>query len=57
MSVKLRRTLARSGGSLVLRIPKDIERIMDVKAEQEVDTWIENNRIVIELVKKKKRVN
>ncbi|MGB9959862.1 MAG: AbrB/MazE/SpoVT family DNA-binding domain-containing protein [Candidatus Bathyarchaeales archaeon] len=47
MSLKLRRTLSRSGRSLVLRIPKDIERALNLQPGQEIEIWIENGKIVI----------
>jgi antitoxin component of MazEF toxin-antitoxin module len=51
MSLKLKRTLSESGRSLVLRIPKDIQRTFNLKAESEIYIWIENGKIIIEPVK------
>jgi len=48
MSLKLKRTLSKSGGSLVLRIPKDIERGLSLKAGDNVYIWIENGKIYIQ---------
>jgi antitoxin component of MazEF toxin-antitoxin module len=48
MSLKLRRTLSESGGSLVLRIPKDVENALNLSAGNEVYIWIENGKIVVE---------
>ena len=50
MSLKLRRTISESGRSLVLRIPKDIERFLSLKAGDEVDIWVENGKIIIEKI-------
>ncbi|MDW8024234.1 MAG: AbrB/MazE/SpoVT family DNA-binding domain-containing protein [Nitrososphaerota archaeon] len=47
MSLKLRRTLSKSGRSLVLRIPKDIERALKLQPGQEVEIWIEDDKIII----------
>jgi len=51
MSLRLKRSLSESGGSLVLRIPKDIERTLDLDAGNEVYIWIEDGKIVIEPIK------
>ena len=48
MSLKLKRTLSESGRTLVLRIPRDIERSLSLKAGNEVYIWVENNKIVVE---------
>lgn len=48
MSLKLKRTLSESGRTLVLRIPKDIERTLELKAGTQVDIWVEKGKIVIE---------
>ena len=50
MALKLRRKLSESGRSLVLRIPKDIERTLNFKNGDEVDIWIEENKIIIKRV-------
>jgi antitoxin component of MazEF toxin-antitoxin module len=50
MSLKLKRTLSESGRTLVLRIPKDVERLLSLKAGNEVQIWVEKGRIVIEPV-------
>ena len=52
MSLKLKRTLSKSGGSLVLRIPKDVERALSLKAGVDVYIWVENEKIVIEATTK-----
>ena len=46
--LKLYRTLSRSGNSLTLRIPSDIERQMNLKANMEVSITKIGNKIVIE---------
>jgi len=48
MALKLRRKVSESGRSLVLRIPKDIERSLDIKNGDEVDIWIEEGKIIIQ---------
>jgi len=48
MSLKLKRTLSESGGSLVLRIPKDIERSLSLKAGNEIHIWVEDGKIIID---------
>ena len=48
MSLKLKRTLSESGRTLVLRIPKDVERSLSLKAGNEIYIWVENGRIIIE---------
>jgi len=51
MALKLRRKLSESGRSLVLRIPKDIERSLNLKAGDEVDMWVELGKIIIQPLK------
>ena len=51
MSLKLKRTLSESGRTLVLRIPKDIERSLNLKAGNEVYIWVESGKIIIERAK------
>lgn len=48
MTLKLKRVLSWSGRSLVLRIPRDIERALDLKQGQEVSFWIEDGKIIVE---------
>ena len=48
MALKLRRKLSQSGRSLVLRIPRDVERMLNLSEETKVNIWIENNRIIVE---------
>jgi len=48
MSLKLKRTLSESGRTLVLRIPRDIERSLSLKAGSEIYIWVENGKIIIE---------
>jgi antitoxin component of MazEF toxin-antitoxin module len=50
MALKLRRKLSESGRSLVLRIPRDIERILNMKNGDEADLWVEDDKIVIKSV-------
>ena len=51
MSLKLKRTLSESGRTLMLRIPKDIERSLNLKAGNEVYIWVESGKIIIERAK------
>jgi antitoxin component of MazEF toxin-antitoxin module len=53
MSLKLRRKLSESGRSLVLRIPRDVERILSMRSGDEVDLWVEDGRMIIELVRRR----
>ena len=48
MSLKLKRTLSESGRTLVLRIPRDIERSLSLKAGNGIYIWVENKKIIIE---------
>ena len=50
MALKLRRKLSESGRSLVLRIPKDIERTLNLGNGDEVDIWIEEGKIIVKKV-------
>ena len=50
MALKLRRKISESGRSLVLRIPKDIERTINLNNGDEVDIWLEENQIIIKKV-------
>ena len=52
MSLKLKRILSESGRTLVLRIPKDIERSLLLKAGDVIHIWIENGKIIVEPIKK-----
>jgi len=47
MSLKLKRTLSKSGRSLILRIPRDVERALNLQPGQPVEIWIENDKIII----------
>lgn len=51
MSLKLRRKLSISGRSLVLRIPRDIERMLNLSKETSVDIWVENGQVIVEPLK------
>ena len=51
MSLKLRRKVSMSGRSLVLRIPRDIERMLNLSEDTEVDIWIMNGQIIVEPLK------
>jgi antitoxin component of MazEF toxin-antitoxin module len=55
MQLRLRRKFSRSGRTLVLRIPKDIEEQLHLNEATEVFIWIENNKIVIEPIKNKQK--
>ena len=50
MTLRLKRTLSKSGRSLVLRIPKDIERFLNLQPGQTVEIWIEDEKIIIRKV-------
>ena len=41
-SLKLTRKISESGRSLVLRIPRDVERALQWKDGDDVSIWIEN---------------
>lgn len=51
MSLKLKRRLSESGRTLVLRIPKDVERVLSLKAGSEIHIWVEKGKIIIEPIK------
>ena len=53
VSLKLKRKLSKSGNSLVLRIPKDIENQLGLTKDTQVFIWVENGRIVLEPIKNK----
>ena len=53
MSLKLRRKLSESGRSLVLRIPRDVERVLSMRGGDEVDLWVEDGRVIIEPVRRR----
>ncbi len=46
--LKLHRTLSKSGGSLVLRLPTDIERQLNLHAGEQVALSKTGNKLVIE---------
>lgn len=46
--MKLYRTLSKSGGTLVLRIPSDLERQLNLKSGEEVIITKSGNKIIIE---------
>jgi antitoxin component of MazEF toxin-antitoxin module len=54
-SLKLRRKLSKSGLTLVLRIPKDVERQLNLSEDTEVEIWIENDKIVLKPIKGKEK--
>lgn len=51
MALKLRRKISKSGRTLALRIPKDIERSLQLTAGQEIDIWVEEGKIIIQKLK------
>jgi len=51
MALTLRRKLSQSGRSLVIRIPRDIERTLKLSEDTEVDIWLENGRIIVKPLK------
>ena len=53
--LKLYRKLSRSGRTLVLRIPSDLERQMELQAESEVAITKVGSKIVIEKQEAKRR--
>jgi hypothetical protein len=46
--LKLQRHLSKSGGGLILRIPSDIEKQLDLKEKSEITISTVGNKIVIE---------
>ncbi len=46
--LKLHRTLSRSGGGLILRIPSDLERQFNLKESTEISISKVGNKIIIE---------
>jgi len=50
MSLKLIRRISRSGRGLVLRIPRDIERALNLKAGDYVQIWLEEDIIKIKKI-------
>ena len=52
MSLKLRRKLSKSGRSLVLRIPRDIERSLKLSDKTNVDVWIEKDSLIMKPLEK-----
>ena len=52
MSFKLRRKVSESGRTLVLRVPKDIERTLQLKAGDQVDIWVEKGIMMIKPLEK-----
>ena len=53
LQLKLRRKFSRSGRTLVLRVPKDIENQLNLTEKTEVYIWIEDGRIIMEPIKTK----
>jgi antitoxin component of MazEF toxin-antitoxin module len=46
-SLKLIRKISESGRSLVLRIPRDVERALEWKDSDNVQIWIENGVMMV----------
>lgn len=44
----LHRTLSSDGKSLILRIPKDIVRALNLSSKDEVEIWVDNQRVIVE---------
>jgi len=46
-ALRLTRKLSESGRSLVLRVPRDIEKVLQWKDKDEVQIWIENGVMLV----------
>jgi len=53
MSLRLKRNISKSGRGLVIRIPKDVERALDLNPDSEVWIWVEDSRMIVEKTKDK----
>jgi len=51
MALKLKRKISESGRTLALRIPKDIERTLQLEAGDEIELWVEDGKIIIQPIK------
>jgi len=54
LQLKLRRKLSKSGLTLVLRIPRDIEKQLSLTENTEVLIWIKNGKVIIEPIQSEK---
>ena len=48
--LKLVRKLSKSGRSLILRIPKDIERSLKLTKNTRIKIWIRRKKVIIETI-------
>ena len=46
----LHRTLSSDGKSLILRIPKDIVHVLNLSSKDEVEIWVDNQRVIVEKI-------
>ena len=44
----LHRTLSSDGKSLILRIPKDIATALNLSSKDEVEIWVDGQRVILE---------
>lgn len=47
-SLSLHRTLSSDGKSLILRIPKDIATALNLSSKDEVEIWVDGQRVIVE---------
>lgn len=47
----LHRTLSTDGKSLILRIPKDVANALDLSSKDEVEIWVDGERVIVEKAK------
>jgi len=47
-ALSLHRTLSSDGKSLILRIPKDIATALNLSSKEEVEIWVEGQRVIVE---------
>jgi YgiT-type zinc finger domain-containing protein len=47
-SLSLHRTLSSDGKSLILRIPKDIATTLNLSSKDEVEIWVDGQRVIVE---------
>ena len=47
-TLSLHRTLSSDGKSLILRIPKDIAHALNLSSKDEVEIWVDGQRVIVE---------
>ena len=47
-SFPLHRTLSSDGKNLILRIPKDIARALNLERKDEVEIWVDGQKVIVE---------